>query len=59
MINRVLSIKETVLVVQVTMVRVRSNGHNNSSEISEPSKQLRYNIDHCFRWTVVSNTRIT
>ena len=41
-INRVLSIKEIVLVVHVTLVKteVRWNEHNNPTKISEPSNHL-------------------
>ena len=35
---------------------VRWNEHNNLTKSSEPSKQLRSNINHCFTWVVFSNT---
>ena len=34
---------------------VRSNEHNNPTKNSEPSKHVRSNINHYFRWTVISN----
>ena len=34
---------------------VRWNEHNNPTKISEPSKHLRNNINHCFTWAVISN----
>ena len=34
---------------------VRWNEHNNPTKSSEPSKQLRSNINHYFTWTVISN----
>ena len=36
-------------------VEVRWNEHNNPAESSEPSKHLRSNINHYFRWIVISN----
>ena len=33
----------------------RWNGHNNPTKSSEPSKQLRSNINHYFTWAVISN----
>ena len=35
--------------------KFRWNKHNNPTKSSEPSKQLRNNIDHCFTWTNISN----
>ena len=34
---------------------VRWNEHNNPTKSSEPSKHLRSNINHYFRWVVISN----
>ena len=34
---------------------VRWNGYNNPTESSEPSKNLRSNINHYFAWAVISN----
>ena len=33
----------------------RSNEHNNPTKSSEPLKHLRSNINHCFKWAVISN----
>ena len=34
---------------------VRWNEHHNATTSSEPSKHLQSNINHCFKWTVISN----
>ena len=34
---------------------VKWNEHNNPTKISESSKHLRNNINHCFTWAIVSN----
>ena len=35
---------------------IRWNEHDNSTKNSEPLKNLQNNINHCFTWTVISNT---
>ena len=34
---------------------IRWNEHNNTTKSSEPSRQLRSNINHYFTWAVISN----
>ena len=41
--------------VHITLVKVKWKGNNNSTKVSELSKQLRNNIDHCFIWTIIPN----
>ena len=59
--NRVLSIKEIVLVVHITFVKpnvvrkLRWNEDNNPTKSSEPSKHLRSNINHYIIWAVISS----
>ena len=37
-------------------MEIRWNEHDNSTKSSEPLKNLQNNINHCFTWTVISNT---
>ena len=37
-------------------MEIRWNEHDNSTKSSEPLKNLQNNINHCFMWTVISNT---
>ena len=58
--NCVLSIKEIVHVVHVTLVKpnvmCKLHGMNKNPTISsEPSKHLQSNINHYFTWAVISN----
>ena len=34
---------------------VRWNDHSDPSKSSEPSKHVRNNINHCFKWSIISN----
>ena len=56
-INHVLSIKDFVLKVHVTLVKPSINigEHNNPTKSSEPWKHLQNNTNHCFTWTIISN----
>ena len=60
-INGVLSIKDIVLVVHVTLVKPSAmqklDGINNvnPTKSSKQPKHLRKNIELCFKWTVISN----
>ena len=37
-------------------MEIRWNEHDNSTKSSEPLKNFQNNINHCFTWTVISNT---
>ena len=58
-----LFIKEIALVVHAQYIgetkynaEVRWNEHNNPTKTSEPLKHLHNNINHCFTWTIISDS---